>query len=483
MGSMSSKAKTQIEVYNLVTEVGACNFKIQKLPQKMAIIEDNANEDMKALKFCTDSILEEIDDPSEAVKKAVDTIIGGSNHQNELDGIVEQRVTEFQKMKNKITRLKGKLIRIGNESKNGQHRCNEKMESYQSVYDGKELDQVNADVAFEEYETIIDKLKNSIAYKLKLELRETLADKSELTAIESENIKREADLKERMDQLQVLKTEYINEYNDLMEEINKMRYKVDRIVSERSFLCRREQSEELAFKAAKSGFQIQFERYNTNLERESAEGKKVQIKLKELQILLTDQRAKVDSLNNYTVKSKEYTAEIKKLNECAAKPRSNIAKLKIQLSDTKVELISVKRKSGMAEQNLSLQVTRMNLTKKNNELKWANFITTLEIKNPIYADVKIVAFENDTVYHNLKAVYALKDNIEVLEKKCTELREKSKQKQEERRLIMTETKVLLKIKGEILTNYDKRKYQLLIEKEQFVAANEVIKKQNSCCKN
>ena len=142
----------------------------------------------------------------------------------------------------------------------------------------------------------------------------------------------------------------------------------------------------------------------------------------------------------------------------------------------------------MAEQNLSLQVTRMNLTKKNNELKWANFITTLEIKNPIYADVKIVAFENDTVYDNLKAVYALKvshqtqitqfnrfiqsikasklkDNIEVLEKKCTELREKSKQKQEERRLIMTETKVLLKTKGEILTNYDKRKYQLLIEKD------------------
>ena len=59
----------------------------------------------------------------------------------------------------------------------------------------------------------------------------------------------------------------------------------------------------------------------------------------------------------------------------------------------------------------------------------------------------------------------MKDNIEVLEKKCTELREKSKQKQEVRRLIMTETKVLLKTKGEILTNYDKRKYQLLIEKD------------------
>ena len=120
-----------------------------------------------------------------------------------------------------------------------------------------------------------------------------------------------------MDQLQVLKSDYVNEYNDLMDEINKMRYKVDRIVSERSFLCRREQSEELAFESAKSGFQTQFERYNTNLERESAEGKKVQIKLEELQILLTDQRAKVDSLNDYTVKAKKYTFEIKELNECA----------------------------------------------------------------------------------------------------------------------------------------------------------------------
>ena len=59
----------------------------------------------------------------------------------------------------------------------------------------------------------------------------------------------------------------------------------------------------------------------------------------------------------------------------------------------------------------------------------------------------------------------LKDKIEVLERKCTELREKSKIKQEERRIKMSETKVLLKSKGEILTNYDKRKYQLLIEKE------------------
>ena len=63
-----------------------------------------------------------------------------------------------------------------------------------------------------------------------------------------------------MDQLQVLKTEYINEYNDLMEEINKMRYKVDRIVSERSFLHRREESEQLAFEATKGSYHDQLER-------------------------------------------------------------------------------------------------------------------------------------------------------------------------------------------------------------------------------
>ena len=62
----------------------------------------------------------------------------------------------------------------------------------------------------------------------------------------------------------------------------------------------------------------------------------------------------------------------------------------------------------MLEQNLSLQVTRMNLKKKNNELKWATFMKTLEVKNPVYADVKIQAFENDTIYNKLKAHYASK---------------------------------------------------------------------------
>ena len=65
------------------------------------------------------------------------------------------------------------------------------MEGYQSIYDGKQLDTFNAEVAFEEYDALIEKLKNSITYKLKLQLRETLSEKAELTAIETENIKRE----------------------------------------------------------------------------------------------------------------------------------------------------------------------------------------------------------------------------------------------------------------------------------------------------
>jgi len=44
---------------------------------------------------------------------------------------------------------------------------------------------------------------------------------------------------------------------------------------------------------------------------------------------------------------------------------------------------------------------------------------------------------------------------------------------------MSETRLILRTKGELLTKYDKQKYQLLIEKEQFHAANCIIRKQNS----
>ena len=65
------------------------------------------------------------------------------------------------------------------------------MDSYRSVSDGKELDEVEAKSAFEDYDNTIETLKNSITYQLKLQLRDTLEDKAELTEIETENIKRE----------------------------------------------------------------------------------------------------------------------------------------------------------------------------------------------------------------------------------------------------------------------------------------------------
>ena len=57
------------------------------------------------------------------------------------------------------------------------------------------------------------------------------------------------------------------------------------------------------------------------------------------------------------------------------------------------------------------------------------------------------------------------DDIKTLETKCEQIKEESKMKQDERRKIMSDTKMLLTTKGEILTNIDKQKYQLLIEKE------------------
>ena len=69
------------------------------------------------------------------------------------------------------------------------------------------------------------------------------------------------------------------------------------------------------------------------------------------------------------------------------------------------------------------------------------------------------------------------DDIKTLETKCEQIKEKSEMKQEERRKIMSDTKMLLKTKGEILTNIDKRKYQLLIEKEpvRFLSNSRILR--------
>jgi len=128
---------------------------------------------------------------------------------------------------------------------------------------------------------------------------------------------------------------------------------------------------------------------------------------------------------------------------------------------------------------------------KKNRITFKRVSTTLEVKKPTYNEVKNEAFKHDTLYNKLKTNYAaksrraskLRNDIKTLEIKCEQIKEESKRKQEERRKIMSDTKMLLKTKGEILTNIDKRKYQLLIEKEQFAAANKIIEKENSCFKN
>jgi len=240
-----------------------------------------------------------------------------------------------------------------------------------------------------------------------------------------------------------------------MEKIFNLRTKVDRIVSERSFLNRREESEQLAFEAAKGVYHEQLERNRIVLKRESAERAKVQIRLKQLQAVLAEQREKVASLQDYRDQAKHYTAEIHRLEICADKPRSNIAKLQDELDDRKFELESKRRNSTIQEQDLGVRVTRTVQIQKSNKITFKRLSTTLEAKRPTYSDVKVEATKHDTLYNKLKTTFAaksrraskLRNDIKTLETKCEQIKEESKMKQDERRKIMSDTKMLLITKG------------------------------------
>ena len=54
---------------------------------------------------------------------------------------------------------------------------------------------------------------------------------------------------------------------------------------------------------------------NNDLKIESVEAEQVERELQELQILVNDQKAKDDILNNDKIMAKEYTAELRKLYE------------------------------------------------------------------------------------------------------------------------------------------------------------------------
>ena len=103
------------------------------------------------------------------------------------------------------------------------------------------------------------------------------------------------------------------------------------------------------------------------------------------------------------------------LKQMEAKHRNDNAKLQAQLSETKIELESKGKNFDMMEEDLSLQITKMNLNKKNNELEIKEFMKTLEIKNPIYEIVKTEAMEKDTIYNKLKSYYAAKVSLGYIE--------------------------------------------------------------------
>ena len=52
-----------------MTEVGNCQYKMERLPQKFEIWKYNADEDKKVLDFCTEEAKEEIDKASESIKE------------------------------------------------------------------------------------------------------------------------------------------------------------------------------------------------------------------------------------------------------------------------------------------------------------------------------------------------------------------------------------------------------------------------------
>ena len=67
-----------------------------------------------------------------------------------------------------MTHLLAKLARIGNERKIGEYRLYEKSEDYKKLAEGKAEDDRIAQAEFEEYDQVLDKLKSSIAYQIKV---------------------------------------------------------------------------------------------------------------------------------------------------------------------------------------------------------------------------------------------------------------------------------------------------------------------------
>ena len=116
-------------------------------------------------------------------------------------------------------------------------------------------------------------------------------------------------------QLEIQKADLTNEKKNMTKEVNKMKFKVNHTISDGGLLSRREKTRAKNFAANKIRLNEKLEDLNKDLKMESAEGEIVETELQELQLLVKDQKAKDDILNNDKVMAKEYTAELRKLYE------------------------------------------------------------------------------------------------------------------------------------------------------------------------
>ena len=76
---------------------------------------------------------------------------------------------------------------MDNQEFNCKNQYNEKLEDYQFIQDGKNLDKAEAETAFGDYDAAIEKLENTIKYELETEMNKVLMKQQEWIEIKAEN--------------------------------------------------------------------------------------------------------------------------------------------------------------------------------------------------------------------------------------------------------------------------------------------------------
>ena len=85
-----------------MTEAGHCNLKTAELPEKMEVIEYNAEEDVKFSKLCTKKVLAKIEDTRESIKKVEAVIKDRTNELVHFNEIAKKGGYELQNIKDTI---------------------------------------------------------------------------------------------------------------------------------------------------------------------------------------------------------------------------------------------------------------------------------------------------------------------------------------------------------------------------------------------